>query len=76
MIRFNTIHDSSSCKQAARMSNQPCESVWKGTLKLNSSYLDASQGTELTLRLELAHYRLTGNMKLAFQKNVIKCEVC
>ena len=49
MIRFNTIHDSSSCKQAVRMSDQPCESVWKGTLELNLSYLDASQGTELAL---------------------------
>ena len=49
MIRFNLIHDSSSCKQATRGSDQPCESVWKGRLKLNSSYLDASQGTEPVL---------------------------
>ena len=49
MIRFNSIHDSSICKQAARGLDQPCESVWKGRLELNSSYLDASQGTELVL---------------------------
>ena len=30
-------------------SDQPCESIWKGRLELNSSYLDASQGTELVL---------------------------
>ena len=51
MIRFNLIHDSSSCKQATRGSDQPCESVWKGRLELNSSCLDASQGTELILDL-------------------------
>jgi len=49
MIHFNFIHDSSSCKQAAQGSDQPCESVWNGGLELNSSYLDASQGTELIL---------------------------
>ena len=31
------------------MSDEPCESIWKGRLKLNSSYLGASQGTELVL---------------------------
>ena len=29
------------------MSDQPSESVWKGRLELNSSYLDVFQGTEL-----------------------------
>ena len=48
-IHFNFVHDSTGCKQAARGSDQPCESVWKGRLELNSSYLDASQGTELVL---------------------------
>ena len=49
MNRFNFIHDSSSCKQAAHVSDQPGESVWKGKFELNSIYLDASQDTELVL---------------------------
>ena len=46
---FNFIHDSSSCKQAARVLDQPGDSIWKGRFELNSSYLDASQDTELVL---------------------------
>ena len=60
-IRFNFIHDSSSCKQAARGSDQPCERVWKGRLA-KLVLPGCLPGYRTRPRLKLAQYRFTGNM--------------
>ena len=60
-IRFNFIHDSSSCKQAACGSDQPCESVWKGRLA-KLVLPGCLPGYRTRHRLELALYRFTRNM--------------
>ena len=56
---------------------QSCDSVWKGRLELNSSYLDASQGTEPVFDL---NWHTTGSQVtcklIGIQENMIKCKVC